>query len=112
VNDELGNLERVLPHTVDALEVGGRVAVLAYHSLEDRIVKRYFVEEARGCVCPPSFPVCTCGSEARIRILTRRPIKPGDEEAASNPRSSAAKLRAAERIEAAEAAPHEERRSA
>jgi 16S rRNA (cytosine1402-N4)-methyltransferase len=112
VNDELGNLERVLPHTVDALEVGGRVAVLAYHSLEDRIVKRYFLEEARGCVCPPSFPVCTCGSEARIRILTRRPIKPGDEEAASNPRSSAAKLRAAERIEAAEAAPHEERRSA
>jgi 16S rRNA (cytosine1402-N4)-methyltransferase len=112
VNDELGSLEKVLPQAVDALEVGGRVAVLAYHSLEDRIVKRYFLEEARGCVCPPAFPICTCGAEARVRILTRRPIKPGDEEAAHNPRSSAAKLRAAERIEAAVAAPLEERRSA
>jgi len=107
VNDELGSLEKALPAAVDAMEPGGRMVVLAYHSLEDRIVKRFFVDQASGCVCPPSFPVCNCGAEARVRILTRRPIKPGADEMERNPRSSAAKLRAAERVEPAAAAPFE-----
>lgn len=112
VNDELGSLERVLPSAIDAMEPGGRVAVLAYHSLEDRIVKRFFVDQASGCVCPPSFPVCNCGAEARVRILTRRPIKPGAEEVERNPRASAAKLRAAERVESVAVAPFEHKRPA
>ena len=99
VNDELRALEKTLPHAIDALEAGGRIAVLAYHSLEDRIVKRHFAEEARGCVCPPDFPVCTCGASAKIRILTRKPARPGEQEQIDNPRSSAARLRAAEKLE-------------
>ena len=98
VNDELKALETVLGDVVDVLEPGGRVAVLSYHSLEDRLVKNAFNDEAQGCVCPPDFPVCTCGAEARIRVLTKRPIRPDEEEIESNPRSSAAKLRAAERL--------------
>jgi 16S rRNA (cytosine1402-N4)-methyltransferase len=112
VNDELGSLESVLPAAVDAMEPGGRMVVLAYHSLEDRIVKRFFVDQASGCVCPPSFPVCNCGAEARVRILTRRPIKPGAEEVERNPRASAAKLRAVERVKAVAVAPLEEKRPA
>ncbi|MDP9069042.1 MAG: 16S rRNA (cytosine(1402)-N(4))-methyltransferase RsmH [Actinomycetota bacterium] len=112
VNDELGSLEKALPAAVDALEPGGRVAVLAYHSLEDRIVKRFFADQALGCVCPPSFPVCTCGAEARVRVLTRRPITPPAEEVEANPRASAAKLRAAERLQPAVVAPLQERRPA
>jgi 16S rRNA (cytosine1402-N4)-methyltransferase len=98
VNDELKALETVLGDVVDVLEPGGRVAVLSYHSLEDRLVKNAFNDEAQGCVCPPDFPVCTCGAEARIRVLTKRPIRPDADEVESNPRSSAAKLRAAERL--------------
>lgn len=98
VNDEIGKLIRVLPACVDALEPGGRMVVLAYHSLEDRAVKRFFADAARGCVCPPDFPVCRCGAHALVRILTKRPVRPTPEEIASNPRSSAAKLRAAERL--------------
>ena len=98
VNDELGALRRVLPAVVDALDEGGRAVVLTYHSLEDRIVKRFFADEARGCTCPPDFPICTCGASARLRVLTRRPVRPSAEETARNPRSSAAKLRAAERL--------------
>ncbi len=112
VNDELGSLETALPAAVDALEPGGRMVVLSYHSLEDRIVKRYFIEEASGCVCPPTFPVCTCGAEARVRILTRRPIKPPAEELERNARASAAKLRAAERVAPHVVAPRDEKRSA
>lgn len=112
VNDELGSLQAVLPSTVEALEPGGRVVVLAYHSLEDRIVKRFFLDQASGCVCPPTFPVCTCGAEASLRVLTRRPVTAAEDEVERNPRASAAKLRAAERIEAAGRAPHEEKRSA
>ncbi len=112
VNDELGSLQKGLPAAVDALEPGGRVVVLAYHSLEDRIVKRFFVDQASGCVCPPSFPVCTCGAEAKLRILTRRPATPSAQEIEANPRASAAKLRAAERLEPASVAPLEEKRSA
>lgn len=98
VNDEMGSLDKALPQTVDVLEPGGRVCALTYHSLEDRRVKRFFQEEAKGCVCPPDFPVCNCGAEARIRILTRKPIRPPADEIERNPRASAAKLRAAERI--------------
>jgi 16S rRNA (cytosine1402-N4)-methyltransferase len=98
VNQELEALTRVLPQCVDALEPGGRIVVLAYHSLEDRIVKRYFGREANGCTCPPDFPVCGCGAEARLRVLTRRPLRASEAEVQDNPRASAAKLRAAERI--------------
>jgi 16S rRNA (cytosine1402-N4)-methyltransferase len=98
VNHELEALSRVLPQCVDALEPGGRIVVLAYHSLEDRIVKRYFAREANGCTCPPDLPICACGAEARLRVLTRRPLQASDAEIQANSRASAAKLRAAERI--------------
>lgn len=100
VNDELTALERVLADVVDVLEPGGRVAVLSYHSLEDRLVKNAFNEESKGCTCPPDFPVCACGAEARVRVLTRKPLRPGRDEIDANPRASAAKLRAAERLAA------------
>lgn len=104
VNGEITRLERVLPQTVDVLDTGGRVVVISYHSLEDRVVKRFFAEEARGCVCPPDFPVCTCEAEAAVRLLTRKPVTPGDDEVADNPRARSAKLRAAERLETVRAA--------
>ncbi|HEX3328136.1 MAG TPA: 16S rRNA (cytosine(1402)-N(4))-methyltransferase RsmH [Actinomycetota bacterium] len=100
VNQELEALTRVLPQCVDALEPGGRMVVLSYHSLEDRIVKRYFTQEANGCTCPPDLPVCVCGAEARVRVLTRRPLRASEDEIEANPRASAGKLRAAERIAA------------
>lgn len=98
VNHELDALERVLPAAIDSLDTGGRVAVISYHSLEDRIVKRTFVDAANGCTCPPDFPVCVCGAEAKIRILTRRPVRPPHDESDRNPRASAARLRVAERL--------------
>jgi 16S rRNA (cytosine1402-N4)-methyltransferase len=98
VNDELRALEKALPDAVDALGAGGRAAVISYHSLEDRIVKSYLTEQARGCVCPPDFPVCRCAARARLRVLTRRPVRPHAAEIEANPRSRAAKLRAAERL--------------
>jgi 16S rRNA (cytosine1402-N4)-methyltransferase len=98
VNGELDALERGLGAAIDSLDTGGRVAVLSYHSLEDRIVKRRLADDARGCKCPPDFPVCVCGAEARVRVLTRKAIRPSAEEVESNPRSSAAKLRAAEKL--------------
>jgi 16S rRNA (cytosine1402-N4)-methyltransferase len=108
VNDEIRSLEKVLPAAVDVSEPGGRIVVLSYHSLEDRTVKRFFAEEARGCVCPPDLPVCRCGAQARLRVLTRRPLTPSAEEAARNPRASAAKLRGAQRITSDEQTlPHE-----
>ena len=113
VNDELGALERALPAAAGALEIGGRIVVISYHSLEDRTVKRFFADESKGCTCPPDFPVCRCGGEARLRVLTRRPVRPGRDELEQNPRASAAKLRAAERIGAAAAPlPDAERRTA
>jgi 16S rRNA (cytosine1402-N4)-methyltransferase len=102
VNHELDALTRVLPQCVDALEPEGRMVVLSYHSLEDRIVKRYFTHEANGCTCPPDLPVCSCGAEARLRILTRRPLRASEAEIDANPRASAGKLRAAERIATSE----------
>jgi 16S rRNA (cytosine1402-N4)-methyltransferase len=113
VNDELNALDSVLPAAVDALEPGGRMVVIAYHSLEDRRVKTFFADESRGCTCPPDWPVCRCGAEARVRVLTRRPVRPSPDELAANPRSSAAKLRAAERVAAvSEPVPDDERKSA
>jgi 16S rRNA (cytosine1402-N4)-methyltransferase len=98
VNSEVDALETALPAAIDALDRGGRLAVISYHSLEDRVVKRCFAAEARDCTCPPDFPVCVCGAKARIRPLTRRPVRPRPEEIASNPRARAAKLRAVERL--------------
>jgi 16S rRNA (cytosine1402-N4)-methyltransferase len=113
VNDELGALERALPAAVDALAPGGRLIAISYHSLEDRTVKRFFADEQHGCVCPPEFPVCRCGAEARLRVLTRRPERPGESEKSRNRRASAAKLRAAERVTAeAEPLPQEEKKPA
>ena len=114
VNDELDQLRAALPMVVDALEPGGRAAVLSYHSLEDRAVKRFFAAEARGCVCPPELAICTCRAQVRLRVLTRRPVRPTEEEVRANPRASAAKLRAAERVEPMAERPPElvERKSA
>lgn len=98
VNQELTQLEKALRDAIEILEPQGRIAVLSYHSLEDRLTKKTFADEARDCVCPPDFPVCVCGAEARIRVLTRRPVRPSREEVDVNPRASAAKLRAAERL--------------
>ena len=95
VNDELGQLEAALPAAVAMLRPGGRLAVISFHSLEDRIVKRFFAEGAKGCTCPPEFPVCVCGKEPTLRLLTRKPVRPGARETESNPRAASARLRAA-----------------
>ena len=98
VNGELTNVERGLDAAVSLLATGGRLAVISYHSLEDRIVKSFFNREAATCVCPPSLPVCVCGQTPRIKIINRRVIKPSNEEVQSNPRSRSAKLRVVQRI--------------
>ena len=98
VNGELRALEGALAGATEALDPGGRVAVISYHSLEDRLVKRHFSEQSRGCVCPPEWPICTCGAHARLRVLTRRPVRPSEEEVETNPRARSARLRAAERL--------------
>jgi 16S rRNA (cytosine1402-N4)-methyltransferase len=98
VNNELGSLDDVLEDVVDVLEPNGRVVTIAYHSLEDRRIKKVFQEEARGCICPPDLPVCGCGREPRLELLTRRPIVPGEAEISDNPRARSAKLRAARRV--------------
>lgn len=100
VNDELGELERGLDAALDRLAVGGRCVVISYHSLEDRIVKRRFADEATGCICPPELPVCTCGREPRGRLLTRKPVRADDAEVEANPRARSALLRAVERVAA------------
>jgi 16S rRNA (cytosine1402-N4)-methyltransferase len=98
VNGELPALESVLPQAVEALEAGGRLAVLSYHSLEDRRVKHAFRADARGCVCPPDFPICVCGAKARLRLVTRKSVTPSAEEIERNPRAKSARLRVAERL--------------
>jgi 16S rRNA (cytosine1402-N4)-methyltransferase len=98
VNDELGAVERVLPRAVSLLRPGGRLAVISFHSLEDRIVKQTFKEEATDCLCPPRQPICTCGHVARVELITRKPITPDEAEIAQNPRSRSAKLRIVERL--------------
>ncbi len=98
INDELGALERALPQALRVLRPGGRLVVISFHSLEDRIVKHFFRREAQDCICPPRQPVCTCGHKAQVRILTRKPVTPGPEEIDRNPRSRSAKLRAVEKL--------------
>jgi 16S rRNA (cytosine1402-N4)-methyltransferase len=94
VNDELGSLEAALPAAFRMLRPGGRLAVISFHSLEDRIVKRFMRELERGCECPPDFPVCVCGREPELRTLSRKAIRPGAAELAANPRAASARLRA------------------
>jgi 16S rRNA (cytosine1402-N4)-methyltransferase len=100
VNAELDALQEALAGAVDLLRPGGRLVVLSYHSLEDRIVKRFFASERRGCVCPPEIPVCVCGHNPRLRLVTRPSLTPTAEEIAANPRARSARLRAAERLAA------------
>jgi 16S rRNA (cytosine1402-N4)-methyltransferase len=95
VNDELASLEAALPAALEMLRPGGRIAVIAFHSLEDRIVKQFLREKERGCTCPPDFPVCVCGHEPELRAIQRRPVKPSESEIAANPRAASARLRAA-----------------
>ena len=97
VNDELGELEEALPAAFDMLRPGGRMAVISFHSLEDRLVKHFLREKERGCVCPPDFPICVCGHEPELRALGRKAVRPSSRETAANPRSSSARLRAAVR---------------
>ena len=120
VNHELERLEAVLPQIVDVLEagstasaastnrdtiqelkergVGGKMVIISFHSLEDRIVKDFMKREATDCICPPQIPVCVCGHKARLRLLTRKPVTPNPQEVMANPRARSAKLRAAEII--------------
>ena len=97
-NDELENLRRVLPDVLEILEPGGRMLVISFHSLEDRIVKEFMVTQARGCVCPPDFPYCVCGKNPNLKILTKKPIVAAASEIAENSRSKPAKMRVAEKI--------------
>ncbi len=98
VNDELTALAQALPQARDLLRPGGRLVVISFHSLEDRLVKRFFQDEAQDCLCPPDMPVCTCGHRASLRLINRRPIRPDEREIAANPRSRSARLRVAERL--------------
>jgi 16S rRNA (cytosine1402-N4)-methyltransferase len=98
VNHELESLETGLPAAYEMLRPGGRLVVISFHSLEDRIVKRFLREGARGCTCPPDFPVCVCGREPELRLLTAKPVRPTAREVDANPRASSARLRAAVRI--------------
>ncbi len=98
VNDELGALERVLPQAIGLLKPGGRLGVISFHSLEDRIVKQVFRDESTDCLCPPEQPVCTCGHRASLRLITRKPVTAEAAEVALNPRSRSAKLRVAEKV--------------
>jgi 16S rRNA (cytosine1402-N4)-methyltransferase len=100
VNEELDALEEALAAAVDLLRPGGRLVVLSYHSLEDRIVKRFLDAERKGCICPPSVPVCVCGRTPRLRLVTKPSLTPTDAEIIANPRARSARLRAAERIAA------------
>lgn len=101
VNSELENLAEALEQGISLLRPGGRICVIAFHSLEDRIVKRAFAGAARGCVCPSELPRCVCGRKPMLKIVTPKPIRPSREETAGNPRSRSARLRAAEKLEAA-----------
>ena len=98
VNDELTALEDALPAALDLLKPGGRLAVISFHSLEDRIVKRFLRDQEHGCTCPPDFPICVCGQEPVLRATPRRAIRPSARETASNPRAASARLRAAVKV--------------
>ena len=98
VNDELGAVEKVMRDAVECLNPGGRLAIITFHSLEDRIVKNGMTEAAKGCTCPPNFPVCVCGKHPRVKLISRKPIVSGDEELERNPRARSAKLRVCEKL--------------
>jgi 16S rRNA (cytosine1402-N4)-methyltransferase len=98
VNQELKSLELFIPQAIEALKPGGRLAIISFHSLEDRIVKNIFRQNARGCICPISFPLCTCGKRALVKIITSRPILASEKEILKNLRSRSAKLRACEKL--------------
>ena len=95
VNGELDAVDAALPIAWDTLEIGGRIAVISFHSLEDRRIKRFFNDLATGCTCPPELPVCICGHEPEAEVLTRRSISADDDEVAANPRARSARLRGA-----------------
>ena len=98
VNDELGSVEKVMADAVECLNPGGRLAVITFHSLEDRIVKNGMTEAAKGCTCPPNFPVCVCGKKPKVKLISRKPIVASQEELDANPRSRSAKLRVCEKL--------------
>ena len=98
VNDELGSVEKVMRDAIPKLNKGGRLAVITFHSLEDRIVKNAMVAASKGCTCPPSFPVCVCGKKPQVKLITKKPIVSGDEELEVNPRARSAKLRICEKL--------------
>ena len=98
VNDELDEIEQGLRAALSTLKPGGRMATISFHSLEDRLVKSFLNVESKDCICPPPQPVCTCGHRAALRIVTRHPVRPSEEEVAANPRARSARLRVAEKI--------------
>jgi 16S rRNA (cytosine1402-N4)-methyltransferase len=98
VNQELRNLTKVLPQITKILEKQGRIAVISYHSLEDRIVKKYFRAESKRCICPSDFPVCCCKHQPQLKIITKKIVRPGEQEIKENPRARSAKLRVAEKV--------------
>jgi len=98
VNDELGSVEKVMRDAIPLLNPGGRLAVITFHSLEDRIVKLAMTDASKGCTCPPSFPVCICGKKPQVKLVSRKPITAGEAELTENPRSRSAKLRVCEKL--------------
>ena len=98
VNDELGAVRQVMDAAIPKLNPGGRLAIITFHSLEDRIVKNGMADAAKGCTCPPNFPVCVCGKKPKVKIITRKPVVSGDEELDRNPRARSAKLRVCEKL--------------
>ena len=98
VNDELGSVRQMLEEAIPRLNPGGRLAVITFHSLEDRIVKTAMAAAAKGCTCPPEFPVCVCGKKPQVKLITRKPIVSGAKELEDNPRARSAKLRICEKL--------------
>ena len=98
VNDELGSVEKVMRDAIPCLNPGGRLAIITFHSLEDRIVKNGMTAASKGCTCPPNFPVCVCGNKPKVKLISRKPIVSGQEELDANPRARSAKLRVCEKL--------------
>ena len=98
VNNELGSIEKMLEQAPDCLNTGGRICIISFHSLEDRLVKNAFAANSNGCTCPRDFPVCVCGFKPKLKLITKKPVVPGNKEISLNPRARSAKLRIAERL--------------